>query len=205
MEKSGGKSFKIRQSLLKVTSCDIKTHIMSHSTSRLPLTKAAGFFPENNGKKVSVSAMRRWILTGDHGVRLQAVYVAHRWYTTEEWVHQFIESTTSAVVAKAVPVAVPNSAERDEEKRRSAEQLKKWGIDVGHGRKTQQGSLPQVSQASTHEGAMSRTLRKASASGGSGRHHRSGRGQSGEHPAADAARDATPEVRSQKVSPSNPQ
>lgn len=63
--------------------------------SLIRLTDAAKHFPSNsNGKRPHILTIRRWILSGSRGTRLQGVRVGGQWYTSPEWIAEFMRSGT---------------------------------------------------------------------------------------------------------------
>jgi len=62
------------------------------------LAEAAAILPKTSGKKVSTSSLWRWITEGREGVRLEALRIGGRYYTSRESLHRF----GAALTAKAV-------------------------------------------------------------------------------------------------------
>jgi len=69
--------------------------------------------------------LRRWIKRGVRGVQLRAVYVG-RWYTTETWLRQFIETRAASRLGGRRHVTAA------QESTDAAYQLLRdeWGLDV---------------------------------------------------------------------------
>src|SRR5262245_58647379 len=61
----------------------------------IPLTEACRLLPKRNGRHPSLASLRRWAASGIRGKRLRAARVGGRYYTTREWLEQFILTTDS--------------------------------------------------------------------------------------------------------------
>lgn len=89
----------------------------------VPLTRAADFFPKRGGRNLGVKALRRRIHTGQRGVRLRAVRDGGQWFTSKEWVEEYLE----AVTAKYVPQVRSPAATARAVARARAELERKYG------------------------------------------------------------------------------
>jgi hypothetical protein len=58
----------------------------------ITLHKAAGIVREISGQKPAISTLTRWHRKGSHGVRLDALQVGKRFYTTRQAIENFIEA-----------------------------------------------------------------------------------------------------------------
>ena len=90
----------------------------------IALKDAALLFPFRDGKPPHLATIRRWIIAGVKGRRLRAARVGAMWYTTREWIEDFMApSTTPDVSVQAV----------DERRRHEASKarLAMRGIHVG--------------------------------------------------------------------------
>lgn len=66
------------------------------SDGLLPLKDATKEFPERNGKRPHLHTLRRWIAVGVQGKRLKAKRVGGVWYTSREWIEEFLAADSSA-------------------------------------------------------------------------------------------------------------
>ena len=66
----------------------------SHADQRISLRDARKLFPKRDGKYPTLVSMYRWIHDRKRHVRLNAEYVAGRYWTTAEWVGEFIAAET---------------------------------------------------------------------------------------------------------------
>jgi hypothetical protein len=71
---------------------------MVNETDLAPLSAAARWFPQRNGRPVSVKAIVRRIRKGHRGVRLRATLDGGQWFTTRQWVDEFQAAVTEAAV-----------------------------------------------------------------------------------------------------------
>ena len=88
----------------------------------LTLQEAARCVP---GVKPHANTLRRWIVRGVRGLRLRAVHTG-RWYTTAEWVREFLEGRTAARLGWPHDAALSERAEIAR-----AAMREKWGIGNG--------------------------------------------------------------------------
>jgi hypothetical protein len=68
---------------------------------------ARGWLPRaSNGRKISLDTLYRWCQKGlKNGVRMEAVKIGSRWYTTRKWVQDFIRAgKPNLAVGDAAPV-----------------------------------------------------------------------------------------------------
>lgn len=70
-----------------------------------PIAEASEWFPVFRGRRLSAKAIIRRIRHGQDGIRLKAIRDGGKWFTSPEWVAEFLE----AVTAKRVP-EVPSPA-----------------------------------------------------------------------------------------------
>jgi len=57
------------------------------------LNLARAWLPKSNGRKVSLDTLYRWCHKGlKNGVRLQAIKVGSRWFTSRRWVQDFVRA-----------------------------------------------------------------------------------------------------------------
>lgn len=93
----------------------------------LTLSDIAGLFPSRNGRKVHVKTVRRWIVNGTRGVKLQAVRTGGCWFSTQAWLDQFVATCTQQSMGSLPPAL----AGRDIDHERSVEVLSaRFGIHV---------------------------------------------------------------------------
>ena len=79
-----------RQNLGLVTDCHFDP---SQDDDLASLNVARGWLPRTHGKKISLDTLYRWCQKGlKNGVRLEAVKIGSRWYTTRKWVQDFIRA-----------------------------------------------------------------------------------------------------------------
>lgn len=82
------------------------------------------------GRRISKPTAWRWCIHGISGVRLRRQRVGGRWFTTLEWVREFMEATTEMAEAKLTPpkqvtrpIVGVSSKRREEEKQFAANKL----------------------------------------------------------------------------------
>lgn len=93
---------------------------MSHSASEyVPLAEAWRLFPHACGWRFSTSAIWGWVSRGVliHGerVRLRAVRVGRKYFTTEQWADEFIREyvpSPAGAEEDAPPAGIPAPRER---------------------------------------------------------------------------------------------
>jgi len=67
----------------------------------ISLSEAATLLPRKNGKKLHVMTIKRWIIQGCRGVRLEGRRIGNDWFTTPEALVQFqVDCTASAMVTE---------------------------------------------------------------------------------------------------------
>lgn len=89
----------------------------------LKISEVLELFPGCPDRKT----VRNWIVTGCRGVKLRAIVCGTRYFTTEEWVKDFIERTTTSVNAAQV-VEVENPKDRQNRAEASRSRIeKRWG------------------------------------------------------------------------------
>lgn len=70
--------------------------------TRLGMTEAARLIPsKKQGKPTHVSTVKRWILRGSRGVRLEGIRVGGQWITSREALERF----SAALTARYLPSA----------------------------------------------------------------------------------------------------
>ncbi len=78
---------------------------------RITLPEAIDLLPLKNGKRVHKNTLKNWVARGSRGVRLQAELIAGQWFTTAEWVQQFIEAVTQSAIQKTAGSQQPDPSE----------------------------------------------------------------------------------------------
>jgi len=64
-----------------------------HDDDLVSLNVARTWLPRLNGRKISLDTLYRWCQKGlKNGVRLQAVKVGSRWFTSRQWVQEFVRA-----------------------------------------------------------------------------------------------------------------
>ena len=59
----------------------------------IDLRTASTIFPRGNRwRSISISAVIRWIVGGKKGVKLEAIRIGSKWYTSVEAIHRFCEA-----------------------------------------------------------------------------------------------------------------
>lgn len=56
--------------------------------------------PGRNGKAMSIPAIRRRIIQGINGIRLRAMSNGSEWFTTEQWIQEFLTAATGYPVGR---------------------------------------------------------------------------------------------------------
>lgn len=69
----------------------------------LTLAEAAKLIPGRNGRKIHVKSLRRWIVAGVRGARLQAVRVGGVWMTSQAWLDAFAAASTASALGTPCP------------------------------------------------------------------------------------------------------
>ena len=90
----------------------------------IAIKDAAPLFPSRDGKPPHLATIRRWIIAGVKGRRLPAARVGAMWYTTREWIEEFMAPSTT----RDVPVQVVVERRRHEA---AKARLAMRGIHVG--------------------------------------------------------------------------
>lgn len=93
---------------------------MCASGNLLSLEAARQLFPKRDGKPPHIASIRRRIIHGVNGVRLQAVKHSGRWYTAPEWVEQYLEDYTRRAI---VPTPIEIEEDFSERVDRAMESL----------------------------------------------------------------------------------
>lgn len=65
------------------------------SSEHFSLVEATEIFPRHNGKKVHFLTVKRWIVQGYRGVRLDAVKCGNQWLITREAIGKFQADCTA--------------------------------------------------------------------------------------------------------------
>jgi hypothetical protein len=94
-------------------------------------TAARQIPPARNGKKTHVGTILRWIMSGakrpdGEKVRLEAIRVGGRWFTSHEALKRFAEALTPSFGDTTPTPATPGKRRRAAE--RAAKELEKVGI-----------------------------------------------------------------------------
>lgn len=71
----------------------------------ITLREARELFPKRSGKYPTLVSLYRWIHDPRRAVRLQVQYVGGRYWTTAEWVGEFIAAETRRKTC--APLAIP--------------------------------------------------------------------------------------------------
>ena len=56
------------------------------------LRTAAEWFPRKGGRTTSAKSLENWIENGVKGLKLQAVRSGGEWFTSREWVEEFLRA-----------------------------------------------------------------------------------------------------------------
>ncbi len=103
--------------------------------SPLSLSEAAAMIGRSCGKKPSASTCSRWVLKGVRGVRLEAVRIGGKFYTTTVAVNEFINQLSRVSQSTGVSVAPSRPPEQQKccttESRRAKQHLDKVVGQVG--------------------------------------------------------------------------
>jgi len=103
------------------------------SERKIPLAVAAAETPPaRNGKKTHLSTLLRWVLTGAKApdgtrVRLEAIRLGGRWFTSREALQRFAEALTPRFDGDPPP-APRSPARRRRASDRAARELEKLGV-----------------------------------------------------------------------------
>ena len=74
----------------------------------ITLNEAARSLPGGRpGRPLNLSTVFRWVTEGTRGVKLEAVRLGGRWYTTEEALQRFAERLTAAALPGLAAVTLP--------------------------------------------------------------------------------------------------
>jgi len=87
----------------------------------IPISDVPGILPKKNGKKVSVSAVYRW-LKGLRGIQLRAIQIGGTRCTSQEWLSEFFSalSAQAGLVDLSTPLEVTQADRQTEIERASA-------------------------------------------------------------------------------------
>lgn len=97
----------------------------------ISLTEAARLVPSGReGRPVNVSTLYRWALKGVGGVRLDAVRIGSRWYTSKEALQRFTERlTTQSLPEEEEQKPSPRTPTRRKAEQENVQrQLKEYGV-----------------------------------------------------------------------------
>jgi hypothetical protein len=103
----------------------------------ITLAEAADLFPKRRGKKVHVKTIKRRIIKGCRGVRLEGFKDGGIWYTTPQAIREFREACTR----QAIPAIGARRAKRERQlaNLEAKELLKRrYGFNVSGGTTTQE-------------------------------------------------------------------
>jgi hypothetical protein len=98
----------------------------------VPLAEATKLVPPaRSGKRTHLSTLLRWILHGVKGpggavVRLEAMRLGSRWFTSREAVQRFSEKLTPQICERSQPPRSPTA--RNKASQRAARALEQIGI-----------------------------------------------------------------------------
>jgi hypothetical protein len=95
----------------------------------ISLADAARLFPRRNGKAPHIRTIHRRIHHGWNGVKLRAKRDGHQWFTSQEWIEEFMEACTRRALPQSQADVRATSWHHQEAKRRLKE---RYGIDVDH-------------------------------------------------------------------------
>lgn len=99
------------------------------TTDLITVDEAAQLFPAKNGSCLHRESVIRRIRSGCNGVRLQAVKNGKCWFTTQEWIAQFMVDCAKKSVR---PARLELEKDRSENYERAAESLhRRYGIVSG--------------------------------------------------------------------------
>ena len=87
----------------------------SHQDNDLvSLNVARGWLPRTHGNKISLDTLYRWCQKGlKNGVRLEAVKIGSRWYTTRKWVQDFVRAGKPNLTITDIPPKLRTTSQRD--------------------------------------------------------------------------------------------
>lgn len=68
----------------------------------LTLAESSTVFPRRNGKKTPLLTIKRWIINGYRGIRLEGKKVGNQWYTTAAAIKKFELDCTAQVIGPTV-------------------------------------------------------------------------------------------------------
>lgn len=87
-------------------------------------------FPHKNGSPLAVSSIRYWILNGSRGIYLKGTKIGRTWFTSVEWVEEFIQACT----VRSSPQQSDHLSRRAVNRRVKAAQqamLSRFGVNLG--------------------------------------------------------------------------
>lgn len=74
---------------------------------------ARSWLPRSHGRKISIDTLYRWCHQGlQGGVRLQAVKVGGRWFTTRQWLQDFIRAGQPDLTVKDSGTSIRTSSQK---------------------------------------------------------------------------------------------
>ncbi len=87
-----------------------------HTSNLCPLREVCKHMPRSRDRPVHPSTIKRWVLSGvgPDRVKLAAVRLGGRWYTTQEDIQRFIKALSGDAAATA---ATTHQRERQDKKR----------------------------------------------------------------------------------------
>jgi len=99
---------------------------------------ARGWLPRSHGRKISVETLYRWCHQGlQNAARLQAVKVGGRWFTTRQWVHDFIRAGQPDLMAEKVGIRIRTRLQRDRAAAWAEGELRSLWSELGRSKKAQ--------------------------------------------------------------------
>lgn len=102
---------------------------MRDDSTPITLAQAADLFPKRDGRKLHIKTIKRRIVVGCNGVRLNAFKDGGVWFTTPRWIREFQEACTR----RAMPGRERPAAQRSRSHEQASEALRRrYGF---HGQK----------------------------------------------------------------------
>ncbi len=86
-----------------------------------------------DGRVLTRASVNRWVTRGVCGIRMPAIRVGNRWFSTEEALHWFVKASTSNSCGAAAGRnrrAVAKPPRHHADLSRSIDELKSYGFDV---------------------------------------------------------------------------
>lgn len=93
---------------------------------------ARSWLPRSFGRKISIETLYRWRHRGlQNGTRLQAVKVGGRWFTTRQWVQDFIRAGQPDLTVKESSTSIRTTSQKKRAAASTERELRRLWSELG--------------------------------------------------------------------------